>query len=226
MIADSTCTCAPDYLERLVAALEPPGTGLVTTLYAGPAGRAALSARLGATQITHTLPARRAAGARARAAGLSGRDHGAAARHAGGGSAGLHALVDHLADDKVLGPPGARASGWRWRLADTVPRRPCRETTLARAVPPRIALGAHHPRAGAGAVRRLGAAIPDLLGVAGRGAGAGGLVELGRVCVAWVVRVVAARGVDRALGRIGRDRACHSAPPIWLLPLRELMSSP
>jgi ceramide glucosyltransferase len=54
VIADSDVHARPDYLERLVDALQEPDVGLVTTLYAGlPALPLTLAGRLGATQITH-----------------------------------------------------------------------------------------------------------------------------------------------------------------------------
>ena len=51
--SDSDLHVAPDYLERLVAALEPPGVGLVTTVCHGLPTVPGLAARLGATGISH-----------------------------------------------------------------------------------------------------------------------------------------------------------------------------
>lgn len=47
VIADSDLHVRPDFLERIVAALEQPGCGLVTTLYAGWPGRRSLVGALG-----------------------------------------------------------------------------------------------------------------------------------------------------------------------------------
>ena len=83
---------------------------------------------------------------------------------------GFAALVDHLADDNVLGRLVQRL-GLTVALADTVPATTVPETTLR-------ALWRHELRwartirdPGAGPVRRLGAAIPAGLGRAGRAAG-------------------------------------------------------
>ena len=130
---------------------------------------------------------------------------------------GFAALVNHLADDNVLGRLVQRL-GLTVRAGRHRPGDHRAGDHAARAVAPRTALGAHHPRAGAGAVRRLGAAIPAGLGGAGRAAGRR------RALVAGLVRRspgasarCAARGIDRALALANRT-------PLWLLPLRELMS--
>ena len=154
----ATCTCAPDYLTRLVAALEQPGVGLVTTLYAGlPAARPLVAPMLGATQITHGfLPGALLARAMGRQDCLGATM--ALRRDTLARIGGFAALVDHLADDNVLGRlvQRRRAGGrpGRHGAVDTVP-----ETALAALFAPRTALGADDPRPGAGAVRRLGAAV-------------------------------------------------------------------
>lgn len=82
VIADSDVHVPPDYLRRIAATLELPGTGLVTTGYAGLPTSRTLAGRQGECHHAR-LPARRAAFARVRAAGCAGRDHGAAAADAG-----------------------------------------------------------------------------------------------------------------------------------------------
>ncbi len=102
VIADSDVHVRPDYLERLVAALEAPGVGLVTTLYAGLPASPALPAQLGATQITHGfLPGALLARALGRqdCLGATMCLRRADLERIGG----FAALVDHLADDNVLG---------------------------------------------------------------------------------------------------------------------------
>src|SRR5271166_6655562 len=55
VIADSDLHVAPDWLTRVVAALDVPGTGLACTLYTGLPATGALVARLAAMHITHTF---------------------------------------------------------------------------------------------------------------------------------------------------------------------------
>ena len=197
VIADSDVHVAPDWLRRLVAALEGPGVGVVTTVYTGlpvhgplpptPSrkgrgseyrpppplagggwGEGAL-ATLGAMQINHYfLPGALLARAMGRQDCL-----GATMmlrRETLERIGGFAALVDHLADDNVLGPagPASRPDGraGRHRAGDHRAG-----DHAARPLAPRTPLGTHDPRSGAGPVRRLGAAIPAGLGRAGRAAG-------------------------------------------------------
>src|SRR5271165_4504781 len=55
VIADSDLHMAPDWLARVVAALDVPGTGLACTLYTGLPATGALVARLAAMHITYTF---------------------------------------------------------------------------------------------------------------------------------------------------------------------------
>jgi len=119
VIADSDLHCAPDYLSRVVAAFAPAGIGLVTTLYAGLAANASLAAQLGACSINHGL----LPGALL-SRGLGRQDCLGATmalqRSTLQRIGGLHALVDHLADDNVLGQR-VRQLGLRVGIATTVP---------------------------------------------------------------------------------------------------------
>ena len=119
VIADSDLHVAPDYLDRLAAALEQPGVGLVTTLYVGlPAGQW-LPAVLGATQITHCfLPAALLARAMGRQDCLGATM--ALRRDTLVRIGGFGALVGHLADDNALGRL-VQGVGLAVGLADTVP---------------------------------------------------------------------------------------------------------
>ncbi|MGH7044485.1 MAG: bacteriohopanetetrol glucosamine biosynthesis glycosyltransferase HpnI, partial [Acetobacteraceae bacterium] len=127
-IADSDLHVASDWLDRLAVALEPPGVGLVTTLYAGLPANGAWVRRLGAEQITHGfLPGvllARALGRRDCLGATMVLRRATLAR-----IGGLAALVDHLADDNVLGQR-VRALGLDVALADTVVL-----TTVAEATP-------------------------------------------------------------------------------------------
>jgi ceramide glucosyltransferase len=55
VISDSDLHVTPDYLEQLVAALEAPGTGLVTAVFIGAAARRRWPAWLGASYISHVF---------------------------------------------------------------------------------------------------------------------------------------------------------------------------
>jgi ceramide glucosyltransferase len=219
VIADSDLHVQPDYLERLVAAMEPPGVGLVTTLYAGLPIERRIPPMLGASQITHGfLPGALLARAMGRQDCLGAtmalrRD---TLRRIGG----FAALVDHLADDNVLGRL-VQSAGLSVALADTVPL-----TTVPER---RIADLFRHELRWARTIRQL-APLPfaasvleypivwALLAVALAPGVPWSWLCLG---VAWAVRAGAALGVDRALSaRTGR----LPSPWLWLLPVRELMS--
>lgn len=220
VIADSDLHVRPDYLDRLAAAFDEPGTGLVTTLYAGLPATNRAAARLGATQVTHGfLPGALLARALGRQDCL-----GATmmlSRPMLARIGGFEALVAHLADDNVLGRL-VRDAGAGVRLADTVPLTTVPETSLA-------ALWAHELRW----ARTIRALVPAGFAIScvqypifwaalaamasGFAAWAGGLFA-----AAWMVRGAAARGIDRALRpRLG---GLAFPPPLWLLPLRDLMS--
>lgn len=230
VIADSDIHVRPDYLDQLVAALEPANVGLVTTLYAGlPAPPVTLAARLGATQITHTFLL---GAVLSRAIGrqdclgatmcLRRRD----LQRIGG----LPALVAHLADDNVLGRRIA-ALGLRVALARTVPLTTVPEPSLA-------ALFRHELR-WARTIRALEPAgfaasvlqyplFWALLSVLLAG---GALWTVALFMIAWALRALAAILADRALlplwsgERIGHDDAALAfSCPVWLLPLRDILS--
>ena len=149
VIADADMHVAPDWLHRLVVALEEPGVGLVTTIYTGlpvgplprplPRGEGrghspplrrglAEGPALGAAQINHYfLPGALLARAMGRQDCL-----GATMmlrRETLERIGGFAALVDHLADDNVLGRLVQRL-GLRVALADTIPATTVPETSL------------------------------------------------------------------------------------------------
>jgi ceramide glucosyltransferase len=221
VIADSDVHVAPDWLRGLAAALAQPGVGLVTTIYTGlPASG---MAAFGAMQINHYfLPGALLARALGRqdCLGATMMLRRTTLERAGG----LPALVNHLADDNVLGRLVQR-QGLTVALADTVPATTVAEATVR-------ALWRHELR-WARTIRALepvqfaasvlqyplvwaGLAVP-LSGVA-----PWSLVWL---AAAWGLRALGARGVGRALG-LGPDHSPGLAKPgsLWLLPVRELMS--
>jgi ceramide glucosyltransferase len=219
VIADSDLHCAPDYLARIVAGFDEPGVGLVTTLYAGLAANDTLAARLGASAINHGfLPG-----------ALMSRDLGrqdclgatmALRRETLAAVGGLQALVDHLADDNVLGQK-VRALGLGIRIAATVPATTVPETTLPQ-------LFRHELRW----ARTILSLVPlafvlssiqfplfwaALAWVLSGNAWVGLLLP-----ASWAVRALAARGIDRALGLVRQGLA--SPVPVLLLPLRDAFS--
>ena len=240
VIADSDVHARPDYLERLVDALQEPDVGLVTTLYAGlPALPLTLAGRLGATQITHGfLPG-------AVLARWFGRQDCLGAtmclrRHDLARIGGFAALVDHLADDNVLGRRIA-ALGLRVGLAATVPLTTVPETRLPALLQHELrwarTIRALEPAGFAASVLQYPLAWGLLTVVLGFGA----LWPVGLLMIAWVLRAVAALWVDAALaplwtgvpgvgvpgtGMRGSNDAAALAfcCPVWLLPLRDILS--
>jgi ceramide glucosyltransferase len=235
VIADSDVHVRPDYLERLMAALEQPGVGLVTTLYVGlPLLPITLPGRLGAMQITNCfLPGALLSRAIGRQDCLGATM--CLRRKDLERIGGFHALVDHLADDNVLGRRVA-GLGLRVVLAQTVPLTTVPETRFH-------ALFQHELR-WARTIRALepigfAASILQyplawcLLTIALAG---GALWSIALFMVVWVLRALAALVVDGALASlwgeertIGRKRRNDEAAlafscPVWLLPLRDIMS--
>jgi ceramide glucosyltransferase len=215
VIADSDVHAAPDWLQRLVAALQAPGVGLATTIYTGLPAREGTVPALGALQINHYfLPGALLARALGRqdclgATMMLRRD---TLNRVGG----LQALVNHLADDNVLGRLVQRL-GLTVALADTIPATTVPETTLRALWRHELrwarTIGALAPLPFAASVLQYPiawAALAVLL------AGACPLF-LAWFALAWALRALAARETDNALALANRS-------PLWLLPLRELMS--
>lgn len=215
VIADSDIHAAPDYLRRLVAALERPGTGLVTTLYTGLPGRVGLASELGALQISHSfLPGAVLARAMGRRDCLGATM--ALRRTTLARIGGLTALVHHLADDAVLGHL-VRRQGLEISLADTVPATTVPEERLAD-------LFRHELRWGRTiqSLAPVGFALSALqfpLFWAGLAVLLSGVDQRAAAVfgVAWLARAAAAWGIERAL-------RLETRCAFWLLPLRDLMS--
>src|SRR5580704_2159667 len=128
VISDSDLHVMPDYLEQLVAALEVPGTGLVTAVFVGLAARRGWPARLGATHISHIfLPGVLVARTMGRQDCLGSTVM--LKRRVLEDIGGLQPLVTQLAEDNVLGQR-VRGLGLTVRLADTVPTVTVAETSF------------------------------------------------------------------------------------------------
>ena len=226
VIADSDVHVASDWLRQLVAALEAPGVGLATAVYTGMAadpvpltpsgkGSGGSFAVLGAAQINqYFLPGAVIARAMGRQDCL-----GASMmlrRETLDRIGGFEALVNHLADDNVLGRLVQRL-GLKVALADSVPATTVPETTLRGLWRHELrwarTIRALEPTAFAASVLQYPLAWAAL-GVLLAG---GAPWSLDWFVLAWGLRAVAVRGVDKVLG-------LAKATPLWLLPLRELMS--
>jgi ceramide glucosyltransferase len=222
VFSDSDLHLAPDYLVRLVAALEKPNTGLVSTLYVGRPARRTWAPRLGAAQINYSfLPGALLARALGRRDCLG--NTMAVHRRTLERSGGLHALVGHVADDNVLGQRVA-ALGLGVDIADTVPAATVPEPTWT-------ALWQHEMRW----MRTIRALVPVPFGVSAiqypfcwallacvlsRGA----LPYVMLLGLAWAVRSAAAWGIDHALKPKFASLDLAPEAPVWLLPFRDILS--
>jgi ceramide glucosyltransferase len=218
VLSDSDLHVPSDYIEQIVAALDRPGIGLVTTLCTGLPTRPGLVARLGATAITHSfLPGALMSRTLGRQDCLG--TTMALRRDILAQIGGLDALVEHVADDNVLGQR-VRQAGLGIGLAAVVPMTGVPEHSLG-------ALFEHEVR-WARTIRALEPALfvtstlqfplfwtAALVLLTGGAAWAAGLFG-----AAWLVRVAAALAVDRAL----QPRPRRAAVPALLLPMRDLLS--
>jgi ceramide glucosyltransferase len=220
VIADSDLHVAPDYLKQLVAELQRPKTGLVTTLPAAEPAAPGFAAILGASHLTHCfLPSALIGAALGRQDCLGGTM--ALRRDTLERSGGLAALVDHLADDNKLGA-NVRALGLAVRIARTLPV----VTVQERALP---ALWQHELRWARtiGSVAPLSLAgcvlqYPILWALTALLTCGTPLWSAALCATAWASRLLVLRGIDMAL-------APHRARPVrrtpaWLLPLRDVLS--
>lgn len=221
VISDSDLHLPPNYLARLVAEMEKPGTGLVTSLYTGvPPARRGWATALGATQINHHfLPGVLLARAMGRqdCLGSTAMFRRQTLERVGG----FGALVHLLAEDNVLGQR-VRSLGLSVGLADIVPaatvpepslgplwRHEIRWTRTIRELAPAslIAATMQYPLFWSLIAMVLTYFAPWTV-----------LLFLG----SWAVRMLCARAIDLAL----RDRVGRPAfpAPVWLLPLRDILS--
>ena len=221
VFADSDLHVCPDYLKSVAAALQAPGTGLVTTIYGGEPAVQGIAARLGATHISHTfLPGALLAVALGRQDNLGVTM--ALRRETLERAGGLRGVAENLADDAVLGQR-VRALGLVVRLADTIPVVTVQERTAR-------GLWQHEMRwartSGSMAPRAFAASVLQfplfwaLLGVVASGGAPWSLLCF---AAAWMVRGAVVSGIDRTL-----RAKCSRAPrptPLWLLPVRDVISA-
>jgi ceramide glucosyltransferase len=221
VISDSDLQLSPDYLERLLVELEKPGTGLVTALYAGfPPPEHGWLLRLGATQINHSfLPG-------VLVSRMLGRQDNLGStvmlrRETLEQTGGLGALAHVLAEDNVLGR-SVRNLGLRVGMADTVALATVPESSFR-------ALWLHELRW----ARTIRAVAPLCLAASTiqyplfwalmTAVLTGGAIwSVAFFAAGWAVRAISAREVDRALRH--RSGQPLVSVPVWLLPLRDLLS--
>ncbi len=223
VFSDSDLHVAPDYLRQLVAALDAPGVGLVTTACTGLPTAPGLAARLGAMQITlGFLPA-----------ALLSRHLGrqdclgttmALRRDTLARAGGLPALVGHLADDNVLGQL-VRRLGLEVALAATIPATAVPEATLPALWRHELrwarTIAALEPAAFAASALQFPLAWAALAALCAPGEAWTAALAAG----AWGVRALLATAVATLLARHAGDRAAPSWRVAALLPLRDLMSA-
>ncbi len=215
VMADSDIHAPADYLRQLASSLARNGVGLVTTLYAGLGASQTLAARLGAAQINHSfLPGALLARALGRQDCLGATM--ALRRETLEGVGGLLALVHHLADDAVLGRLVC-ARGQTVALAATLPATTVPEMRVSD-------LFAHELRWGRTihSLAPIGFAMSSLQYPLFWSALAAVLTGFQPSAIAlfvgvWLTRAAAMIGIDALLG-------LTTAVPVWLLPLRDLLS--
>ena len=218
ILSDSDLHVPPDYVEQVVAALERPGVGLVTTLCTGLPTAPGLVSRFGGTAITHSfLPGALMSRALGREDCLG--TTMAVRRDTLERAGGLAALVRHVADDHVFAQR-VLGIGLHVGLAAVIAKT---------GVPEHGArlLYQHELRW----ARTIRAVEPGLFGTSvlqyplfwaamavlcAGGAGWAWAV----FAVVWAIRAGAAVSVDWTLGLAGTRQAA----PLLLLPLRDVWS--
>lgn len=129
VISDADMHVAPDFLRAVTSGLSDPATGLATTLYTAIPATDTLAGRLGAMQVNHAfLPG-------AALARMLGREDCLGATMALRRAeletiGGFGALLDHLADDNVLGQR-IRAAGRHVALAPAIPATSIPEASIS-----------------------------------------------------------------------------------------------
>jgi ceramide glucosyltransferase len=220
VIADSDAHVRPGYLQQLAWALDRPGVGLVTTLYNGLPAFRTMAALLGVAQTQSFLPGVLLGRALGRQDCMGATM--CLRRETLNRIGGLAALKDHLADDQVLGRL-ILGAGLDVALANTIVATTVPERTLS-------ALWWHElrwartirtlePAAFAASVLQYPLFLAALTVIASGFA----IWALGLFAIVWAIRAVGATGIDRALAGMLGGLAFRC--PLWLLPLRDLLSA-
>jgi ceramide glucosyltransferase len=220
VFADSDLHVRPDYLRHVAATLDQDSCGLVTTACGAEPGVRGLASMLGVAHITHSfLPGALLAAFGGRQDCLGGTM--ALRRSTLEQIGGLRALVNHLADDNVLGSL-VRGLGLSVRIAPTLPVVVVQEQRLADIWQHELrwarTIRALAPVGFAASVLQfpLFWALLSLI--------VSGAASWSVTCflAAWGVRAAVVCGIDHSL-RTMRARTAP-LPALWLLPLRDMMS--
>jgi ceramide glucosyltransferase len=213
IVADSDIKVPPDYLGRVVSALQEPGVGLVTCLYCGQPGPG-VWARLAAMAIDHHFLPSVIVGIRL---GLARPCFGstiALRRDTLAAIGGFRAFAKHLADDHAIGE-AVRATGMRVRIPEFVVAHACAERTARELMSHELrwarTIRALNPPGYAASV--ITYPLPFALAAY---ALLGNPMGAAAVVAALACRLVLALRVDHTLGLPSNGR--------WLLPVRDLLS--
>ena len=226
VISDADMHVAPDFLNGIARSLSRPEAGLATTFYTGLPANGALAARLGAMQINHGfLPGAAIARALGRqdCLGATMALRGADLDRIGG----FEALLDHLADDNVLGQR-IRATGKQVVLAPALPATSVPETTFAALMRHELrwarTIRALVPFSYAGMITQF----PLFWALAALLLSGGATWTWIGLALAAGLRYIIAQQLERRLGFSGRGRgspALASTPAPWLFLLRDMVSA-
>jgi ceramide glucosyltransferase len=221
VISDSDIHVRPDFLERLVVAMNQPGTGLVTSLYVGlPPAERGIWERLGAAQITHCfLPGvllSRALG-RQDCLGSTAMLYRQTLARIGG----FESLVTFLAEDNVLGQR-IRDLGLNIGISDavvaaTVPEPSFRNLWLHETRWTRTIRGVAPLALAASTLQ-----CPLFWALLAIVLSSGAPWSIALYLLTWLVRAAVAGGIDRSLrAKLG---TLIRPTPIWAFPIRDLLS--
>lgn len=216
VVADADIHAPPYYLDDVVASLEQPQVGLVTSLYTGLPSTPTLAARLGAAQINQTFLPSALLGRRLGRQDCMGATM-AITKTMLAQIGGFEALVNHLADDQVLGRLVVKA-GYKVGLAQMVPSTTVPEADFTSLYQHELrwarTIRALVPLAYIGSVLQ----IPLLWAVLAMLATGFGWWSLLLFVGVWAARCVTTWQIEAAL-RLPRTRA------VWLFLLRDVFSA-
>ena len=215
VMVDSDMRVPPTFLATVTAPLEDAGVGLVTSLYRGRPADPRLPSVLGAQYINHAFLPQAVLGEALRPGqGCFGASIGMT-RQTLEAIGGLEAVADALADDNALGS-AVRRLGKRIVLSSLIIDDWVSEPSIS-------GLFRHELRwaltiRGVAPWGYLGSLITHPVALAILAAILGGLswLSLGALAVALLARFAMVRATDRALGL--------ESSPLWLVPLRDLLS--
>ena len=212
LLSDSDIFVQPDYVRRVLEALDAPGVGAVTCAYYGR-GDAGFWSQLGAAGISYQFLLNLTFGVRTGLATPCMGSTIALRRPEIAALDGFRALADELADDYAVGAK-VRANGLAVVIPPMLVGHAFDERSLA-------ALWRHELRwaatvRGIGLVSYIGTVIAMPLPLALIATVFAPLPGLGLMLAALLVRIAVVLTVDRKVG--------EAAAPLWILPLRDILS--